>query len=233
MQTYSNKTMKTSKKPLIANITQVSVKFDRLIALDHISFDVYQNDFIYIVGPNGAGKSTLIKVLTKLIKPSTGTFELYTENIGFLPQNLQVKPNFPITVSEVIYTGFKKQHLFITKEQKKLMKQWLDKMNIVHLENQMMSTLSGGEAQRVFLIRALINNPDLIILDEPTSALDPSFRTVFDDLLNELHKQGKTILLITHDLNHVLHDDRLVLHIDQKLVSFTHVKDYVGGHHHV
>ena len=101
------------------------MKFDDLIALNHINLNIYEGDFTYIIGPNGAGKSTLIKLITNVIKPSSGEAVVSTKSIGYLPQLLNQKPNFPITVNEVIYTGFKKQSLIMSKSDLSLINEWL------------------------------------------------------------------------------------------------------------
>lgn len=230
--TYSSKTLKISKKPL-ANLHNITIKYGDIIALKNITFDIYAKDYFYIIGPNGAGKSTLIKLLTGLLKPSEGSFTIHTNSIGYLPQTLNSKPNFPITVNEVIYTGFKKQRLMMKKEDINLIDSWLKKMQIGSTGNKLMSTLSGGQQQRVFLIRALISNPELLILDEPTSALDPSFKSLFYNILQELNEKGTTIIFITHDINESLNNGK-ILYFDQSLEfigSFQEYKAWGGKYH--
>lgn len=232
--TYSNKTTKISKKPLIS-LKNITVKYDDLTALNDISFDIDNNDYLYIIGPNGAGKSTLIKLLTGLLKPTHGFIEVNSHLLGYLPQNLNQKQNFPITVNEVIYTGFKKQSLIISKSDLKIINKWLEKMGIPNIGQKLMSTLSGGQQQRVFLIRALVSNPEVLVLDEPTSALDPSFRPMFYQIIDELNQSGTTIIFITHDINESL-NNRKVLYLDQKIGfygCYEDFKSWKGDHHHV
>ncbi len=232
MSTYSNKTSKISKPPLI-KLHDVTVKYEQITALDSVNLEINQGDYLYIIGPNGAGKSTLIKLLTGLLKPFSGTIDIATDSIGYLPQALNQKPNFPITVNEVIYTGFKKQHLSIKTSDKDLIQSWLEKMEISNIGNQMMSTLSGGQQQRVFLIRALISNPELLILDEPTSALDPSFRDHFYRLISTLNEHGTTIVFITHDIHESFKHARIA-YLDQHLAfvgTYDAYKAWKGDHH--
>lgn len=230
--TYLNKTLKISKQLLI-NLKNIVVKYENLVALKDINLTINKQDYIYIIGPNGAGKSTLIKLLTGLLKPTSGTIEIKANHIGYLPQVLNQKPNFPITVNEVIYTGFKKQRLIMTKEDKALIQFWLDRMDVSSIGNQLMSTLSGGQQQRVFLIRALISNPEVLILDEPTSALDPSFRAHFYQLLEELHTKGTTIIFITHEIGGSLAKGKII-YLDQTIEFIGNYDNYQawGGHHH-
>lgn len=201
------------------------VKYEDLTALKDINLEIYKNDYIYLIGPNGAGKSTLIKVLTGLLKTSEGNVFVGATSIGYMPQILNQKANFPITVNEVIYTGFKKQRLVMSKEDKALIQFWLNKMNIGDIGNKLMSTLSGGQQQRVFLIRTLISNPELLIFDEPTSALDPSFRHHFYDLIGELHAKGVTIIIITHDVNDSLQKGKII-YLDQTIEYYGSYEDY-------
>lgn len=229
--TYLNKTLKTSNKQPILEVKDLFVSFQSLVALNNISFTLYENDFIYLVGPNGGGKSTLVKTILNLVKPNSGNIILNTNNIGYLPQNLNTKKNFPITVLEVIYSGFKHQNLFIKKTQQDIVDYWLNKMDLTTKKHEMMSNLSGGQQQRVFLIRALINNPKLLILDEPTSALDPEFRNHFYKLITEIHKNNTTIIFITHDVHDSIDTDCLVMHIDEKIEFFGNILDYKNHHH--
>ena len=225
MQTYSAKTTKTLNEPLI-EFNNATVTFGSLVALKDISFTIDKNDFIYIIGPNGAGKSTLVKLLAGLVKPTSGSVVRRDSRCGYLPQMLSQKLNFPITVNEVIYSGFPKQKLIIPKEVKKKINLWLKQMKIENLGKKMMSNLSGGQQQRVLLIRALITNPDLLILDEPTSALDPEFRDFFYDFISNIHNQGTTILFVTHDLHTPLADNVKILDIDQEIKFYGCLKDF-------
>ncbi len=225
MQTYSGKTTKTLNEPLI-EFNNATVTFGSLVALKDISFTIDKNDFIYIIGPNGAGKSTLVKLLAGLVKPTSGSVVRRDSRCGYLPQMLSQKLNFPITVNEVIYSGFPKQKLIIPKEVKKKINLWLKQMKIENLGKKMMSNLSGGQQQRVLLIRALITNPDLLILDEPTSALDPEFRDFFYDFISNIHNQGTTILFVTHDLHKPLADNVKILDIDQEIKFYGCLKDF-------
>lgn len=226
MQTYSNETSKTLKKRLI-EFTNASVSFGSLEALKDITFNIDYGDFIYIIGPNGSGKTTLVKLLAGLVKPSKGEVKRHDKSCGYLPQIFNIKRNFPITVKEVIYSGFKKQSLVIKKKEKEKISYWLEKMEIADLENKLMFNLSGGQQQRVLLIRALINNPELLVLDEPTSALDPHFRDHFHKLIKEIHNYGTTILFVTHDLHKPLFDKVKVLEVDQTIKFYGTYKSYL------
>jgi zinc transport system ATP-binding protein len=215
----------------------VNVSYGKFNVLSNVSFEVRKGDFLHIVGPNGSGKTTLVKMLVGLLEPTSGLIEMRNVQTGYLPQKLNTKHNFPMTVREVIYSGFIHQKLKPSKEDCELIKKWLDIMEIPQLFKESMSFLSGGQQQRVFLIRALISEPELLILDEPTSALDPSFREKFYHLLDDLHTRNKTTIIhVTHDLTDAVKDDCKIMYIDQRIKFFGQYKDFEEfehrGHHH-
>lgn len=220
MRTSSNAISQTSKKPSAIKFDGVSAGYGNFTVLENISLEIEQGAFVYLVGPNGAGKSTLIRLLVNLLEPFSGTIEINTKKIGFLPQSTSQKRDFPITVKEAIYTGFVGQKLIIGKDQDRIIESWLEKMEIPQLKNNMMSELSGGQQQRVFLIRALISNPSLLILDEPTSALDTDFKAKFYEIINELNDRGATVIFVTHDLHETLKRQGLIMRINRVLQFF-------------
>ena len=219
------------------NFNNVSVKFGSFYALKNASFSVHKGHFMHILGPNGSGKTTLVKLLVNLMEPSEGHIQRNVTSIGYLPQKLIVNRKLPLTVLEVIYSGFKKPKLKPTKQEINLIKYWLAEMDIAHLLNHSMAYLSGGQQQRVYLIRAIIQEPDLLVLDEPTSALDPSFRQKFFNLLLKLHQEkNMTIVNVTHDINDAIKKLDCVLYIDQDIRFWGSYQDYLQfekGHHHV
>jgi len=215
----------------------VSVNFGDFQALRNVSFHIKEGDFMHIVGPNGSGKTTLIRLLVGLLKPSEGTIVRSDATMGYLPQKANINQKLPITVSEVIYSGFARPKLKPSKQDVALIKAWLDKMEIGHLYNKSMSYLSGGQQQRVYIVRALISEPRVIVLDEPTSALDPSFREKFYLLLKEIHaKRGATIVNVTHDLTDAVSVGDCTMYVDQEVRFCGSYRDFQTfeheGHHH-
>lgn len=221
------------------NYNEVSVSFGKFNVLNHINFHMEKGDFLHIIGPNGSGKTTLVKLLIGLLKPTSGEISIEEGlQMGYLPQKMNTKANLPMTVMEVIYSGFRKQSIIPAKADIDLIKFWLNKMEIPQLLNSSMMFLSGGQQQRVFLIRALISDPDLLILDEPTSALDPSFREKFYQMLYDMQQQkNMTIIHITHDLTDAVKDNCLTMYVDQTVKFFGTYRDFHEfehkGHHHV
>ncbi len=176
--------------------------------LKDINLEVYPNDFIGIIGPNGGGKSTLLKVILGLIKPFSGTIRYNnqqnyeTANLGYLPQINNIDKAFPIKVIDVVLSGLiGKKGLFKRYTQTEKNKA-IELLQFVHLEKHAQSAigqLSGGQMQRVFLCRAIINNPEVLILDEPNNFVDKHFEAELYDLLQELNKK-MALLLVSHDI---------------------------------
>lgn len=234
--TYSNKTLSTSKKPWAIKLTDISIRFEDYTALKDISLSFARGSFTYIVGPNGSGKTTLLNLLLGLLKPDAGSIEIESKGIGYLPQKLHQRRDVPLSVEELVYSGFDKQNLRISAADRELIDKWLDKMEMSGMRLRLLKSLSGGQAQRVFLCRALINDPDIIILDEPTSALDPEFRKAFNDLIDSLHESGKTVIYVTHDLHDIQRADKRVVYVDQSIRFVGHLEEYAlyeKGEHHV
>ncbi len=209
------------------NANNVNVSFEKIAVLKDISFKIEPGEFVHILGPNGSGKTTLIKTILNIVKLDSGSIDVSTDEIGYLPQLINSKKQFPTTVKEVIYSGFNEQYLFPKNEQLQLIKDWLSKMEISDLYNKQIGDISGGQRQRVMLIRAIISKPKLLILDEPTSALDPEFRKVFYNLINQLNQAGMTIINITHDIDlNSISCQHKVIFLDQKIKYLGSYCDY-------
>lgn len=187
---------------MIVKANNVTIEYGNFKALENINLEINEGDFVYFLGPNGGGKTTLVKAIANILKPSSGELEVNTNDIGYLPQNLKINKNFPASVFEIIYSGFYKQRLFPTKEQKQVIDNLLINMEILDLKNKLIGELSGGQLQRVLLCRSLVNNPKLLILDEPTSAIDVNFKNILFEYIEKLNKEKNiTIIIITHDLS--------------------------------
>ena len=192
-------------KNKLVEIKNLSVSFDQNVVLEQANLDIYQLDFLGIIGPNGGGKTTLIRTLLGLIKPDTGTikFHLPVNKIGYLPQINQVDKRFPITVLDVVRSGKSGSKSFNLFKKDKAANQFaeklLDEMGIFALRNKAIGELSGGQMQRVFLCRSLMNQPELLILDEPDTFVDNHFESELYEKLKELNNR-MAILLVSHDV---------------------------------
>lgn len=179
-----------------------------------ISFDVNKGDFVSIIGSNGAGKSTILKLILGEISQFRGSIKLYEEDInkfkdwkriGYLEQNAYSKiMNFPATVYEIVMSNnFADIGLFKFPNKTHRIKviNALELLGMEKYKNRMISKLSGGQIQRVFLARTLISEPDLLVLDEPTNGVDRETIDLIYKILQDLNKEKKvTIIMVTHDV---------------------------------
>jgi zinc transport system ATP-binding protein len=196
-------------------------QFGKQTVIKDVSFSISKGEYIFLVGPNGGGKSTLIKMMMQIIPPSSGSIDTHVHQIGYLPQ-VTAKQNrhFPATVEEVVRMGLPKTSMLLKASavEQAQIDDVMERLGISHLKQKRIGILSGGQLQRALLARALIANPEVIILDEPTSALDPAMRDAFYPMMNELHAQGITIIIVSHDLATDTHEASRVLYMDQTLV---------------
>jgi zinc transport system ATP-binding protein len=200
-------------KPVV-ELRDIGVKYPNgVIALEGITLDVNDLDLIALIGPNGAGKSTLLKVILGLIKPTSGTIKLFGSEdlmqnlkyVGYVPQSAQARdPNLPFTVFETVILGKTPQlglfHRVDAGDRQKV-EETLKVFGIFDLKDRRIGQLSGGQAQRVFLAKAMVAEPKLLLLDEPTSGVDTSSKSEFYSMLERLNKEkGITVILSSHDV---------------------------------
>lgn len=194
----------------LLEIRNLSVGYeDKPNVIKNVNLDVFQNDFLGIIGPNGGGKTTLLKTLLGLVKPSTGTISFFKNNIktnnlniGYLPQINQIDKKFPISVHDVILSGLTISRRILspyTSTQKEKVSIIAEQMGVDKFLHKPIGALSGGQLQRTLLGRAIIDNPDLLVLDEPNSYVDKRFETNFYKILEEINK-NTAIVLVSHDV---------------------------------
>lgn len=186
------------------NVNNLTFGYDYRTVLKEVNFTLKSGDFLAVVGNNGSGKSTLIKCMLGINKIPSGKIFLDDidiaeyknfRNIGYVPQKFDdFNYEFPITVNEIIYASK------YSKLNEDGVLEILDKIGILHLQNENINNLSGGQLQRVFIARALMNDPKLLILDEPTVGVDKVNVEMFYKTINALNKEGITIILISHNL---------------------------------
>ena len=178
--------------------------YDANVVIHDIDVTVHKGDFVGIVGPSGSGKSTLLKSMVGAVTPVHGTVTVPDGvRIAYVPQVESVDWNFPVTVLEVIVMTRSKNRRWprISPDERRDATDVLSRLGLAGLENRHIRELSGGQQQRVFIARALFHDPDVLVLDEPTSGVDVRTRHEVLHLLSELHSQGLTVVLSTHDLN--------------------------------
>jgi iron complex transport system ATP-binding protein len=200
--------------------------FGRQPVLQNISFSVGTRDFFIIIGPNGSGKTTLLKSMAGILRPQQGTLQIagrrlssynrkaFAQSIAFVPQRLPV--DFPFTVREVVLMGRAPyQHtLGIEKsEDFEIAEQAMRFTETAHLASRHLDQLSGGEQQRVFIARAICQQPQILLLDEPTASLDPAHQIRIMDLMERLKTdKDVTVVMVSHDINlAAMYADHLLL----------------------
>ena len=205
---------------------------ERVRALDHATLHIYPKEFVSIIGPSGSGKSTLMNIIGCLDVADAGSYfldglpiEAYSENelaqirnhkIGFVFQNFNLIPK--LTAAEnvelpLIYQKVKRSERIVR------VKKALEKVGLANRAQHLPTELSGGQQQRVAIARALVTNPSLILADEPTGNLDSKTSIEIMDIFHDLHSQGNTIVLITHDNNVAKQAQRAIHILDGKITE--------------
>ncbi|MFC0214915.1 metal ABC transporter ATP-binding protein [Paenibacillus chartarius] len=198
----------------IVEIDRLSFLYEQKLVIDNLSFQVLERDFVGLIGANGAGKSTLLRLLVGLLKPTEGEIRLFGqsltafkqwERIGYVPQKNSFNPLFPATVREVVESGLygrSKLYKRLTRGDQRKIDDAMDVMRIADLASRRIGQLSGGQQQRAFLARALVNNPELLILDEPTVGIDAETQRGFFQLIRHMHEHHHiTFLMVSHDMD--------------------------------
>lgn len=212
-----------------------SLGYENRPIVKNLSFTVNAGDYLCILGENGSGKSTLMKTILNLTPPLAGSIrmeDLKSTEIGYLPQQTQVQRDFPASVQEIVLSGFQGRcglRPFYTKAEKALASQNLERMGMAQFARKCYRDLSGGQQQRVLLARALCATRKCLLLDEPVSGLDPKATAQMYEIIAELHREGITIIMISHDLNAALDDATHVLHIGEKLFFGTREEYLCSG----
>lgn len=179
--------------------------------LDSVQLEIPTGDFVCIIGPNGGGKTTLLKVLLGLLKPVSGRVRIFGKmpeaarrQMGYLPQHGQFDMDFPLNVLDAVLMGKVGTHRFgpYSSTDKAAAYQTLEEVGMAAVAHSAFAALSGGQRQRVLLARALVGNPNILILDEPTSFLDQKYQIKLLELLHRLN-QRMTILMVSHDIGFV------------------------------
>jgi zinc transport system ATP-binding protein len=196
----------------VVKLEGVWVQYNGVPILEGINLAIEQDDFLGIIGPNGGGKTTLLKVILGLISPSHGKVsvlgkppEKSRSKIGYVPQHNLFDRDFPINVWDVVLMGrYGKSGLFrrYSSEDRRATQDALQTVGMLDYKDRQMGKLSGGELQRIFIARALVAEPKLLLLDEPTASVDPAMQTEFYELLEKLKKQ-MAIVLVSHDISAV------------------------------
>jgi len=217
-------------------INHLSIKFNEQLILNDINFSIEEKDFMAIIGPNGGGKTTLLKVILGILTPDEGKVKVFGKDpkkskdlMGYLPQRLDFDHDFPINVFETVLMG--RYHGLLKKysnQDHKAVTQALKDVEMDELKDRQISKLSGGQMQRVFIARAIVRDPKLLIMDEPMASIDPEMQHSFYELMSRL-KNKMAIVLVSHDVGAVsTHVDKIAC-LNQKLYYHGPVEDSADG----
>lgn len=207
----------------IVDFQNVSFSYHHMPVLSQVNFQIPPGEFVGIIGPNGGGKTTLLKLITGFLKPKLGTVRVFDDIAGsrpagtyplaYVPQSMRFDRDFPISVEEVVLSGLLSRlpwyGRFHTNE-REAARQALENVGLANLSDCTFGTLSGGQAQRVLIARALVSQPQLLLLDEPTASVDSQAEAEIYTILEKLKGQ-MTILMVTHDLHAAIdHVERVI-----------------------
>ncbi len=200
---------KQQGREAVITVRNLWAGYDHENVLEAVDLTVYERDFIGLVGPNGGGKTTLIKVLLGLLEPTRGTVRIKGQPvekgrryIGYVPQIVEFDRDFPVSVWDVARMGrLGKRRLFrrYTAEDDAIVEEILRRVEMFDLRDRAIGELSGGQRQRVYIARALVAEPEILLLDEPTASVDPQISTSIYELLRDLN-QHVALLMISHDM---------------------------------
>lgn len=195
--------MENNSNKLIS-VNNLEIKYGKDTILKNVNLNIYKGKNIAVLGRNGGGKSTLIKTILGFIKKSSGEIKFYIDKnkVGYLPQIREFDSSFPINIFDLVISGLvNKKNIFrkYNKEEKERTIYLLKEFDILHLQNKLISEVSGGQLQRALLARAIISSPEIIFLDEPESFLDKQFSFGLFEKIKQLC--DSTLVVISHELD--------------------------------
>ena len=221
----------------ILKCSDITVMYEKQIAVNKVSFEIDKGDYICIVGENGTGKSTLMKAVLGLLPVKSGKIEfvngLSRKKISYLPQQTMIQKDFPASVFEVVMSGrisSKGVFAFYGRKDKDAAEDYLKKLDIINLKNKSYKELSGGQQQRVLLARALCAEAKVLFLDEPVSGLDAAACHEMYEIIKKLNEEDDlSIVMISHDIKSAVRYANKILHMNTDLLFFGSVKNYIDS----
>ena len=187
-------------------IKNLTVAYGENIALENFNLDIEVGSLMALVGPNGAGKSTLIKTILKFLKQITGEIKINGKSLAYVPQRNSVDWDFPTTLFDVVEMGcYGRVRLFkrVNKEEKVKVLKAIEQVGMLEFKDRQISELSGGQQQRTFIARALVQEADIYLMDEPFQGVDSTTEKSIVNILKKLKSEGKTLIIVHHDLQTV------------------------------
>jgi len=209
------------------SLRNVVKRFEDVVAVDHISFDVEEGELFGLLGPNGAGKTTTIRMICGLLKPTSGIVRVFgflqprdrmkvSRRIGYMPQHFSLYEDLTVYENMLFYASLYGVPYSMRRRRIELL---LDRFLLSEFKDKLAGQLSGGTKRRLALATALVHNPSLLILDEPTSGIDPHLRYLFWKFFEELRDEGTTLLVTTHYMDEAEFCERLALMRNGRLVA--------------
>ena len=209
-------------------IRNLTVAYGENIALENLNLDVEAGSLMALVGPNGAGKSTLIKTILKFLKQITGEIKINAKTLAYVPQRNSVDWDFPTTLFDVVEMGcygrvgfFKR----VSKEEKQKVLKAIEQVGMLDFKDRQISELSGGQQQRTFIARALVQEADIYLMDEPFQGVDSTTEKSIVDILKKLKSEGKTLIVVHHDLQTVPTYFETVTFINKSVIASGKIKE--------
>ena len=209
-------------------IRNLTVAYGENIALENLNLDVETGSLMALVGPNGAGKSTLIKTILKFLKQITGEIKINGKTLAYVPQRNSVDWDFPTTLFDVVEMGcYGRVGLFkrVNKEEKQKVLKAIEQVGMLDFKDRQISELSGGQQQRAFIARALVQEADIYLMDEPFQGVDSTTEKSIVDILKKLKSEGKTLIVVHHDLQTVPTYFETVTFINKSVIASGKVKE--------
>lgn len=220
----------TTEQEFAVEVNGLSVRYGQREALKDIRFRVEEGRFVAILGPNGSGKTSLIKVLLGIIPAASGRARVFGRLpketapglVGYVPQVKTLERRFPAIALELVVSGARgRWPARRTRGEKELGTSALERVGAAHLADRQLSTLSGGELQRIFLARSLVREPRIVMLDEPAAGIDAAGAGDLYELLEEYQStHGATIFMVTHDWNVAYHHASHALILNRRQITF-------------
>jgi zinc transport system ATP-binding protein len=216
--------------PLL-EVDRVSVRYGDTLVLESVSLAVEQGEFLGIIGPNGSGKTTLLRVMLGLLRPTSGSVRLFGEalgsfrewrRLGYMPQRTTFDGTLPVTAAEVVATGLVSGLGFrrTGPDERRKVTESLALVGMEKHARTRMGVLSTGQQQRVLIARALVSDPELLLLDEPTASIDVEAQSSFYTLLRSFNRErGVTLVIVSHDIGVVAQEVSRVACLNRHLLS--------------
>jgi zinc transport system ATP-binding protein len=222
----------------LLEVERVAVQYGDTLVLDGVSLDVFRGEFLGIIGPNGSGKTTLLRAMLGLLRPTSGEIRLFGQplpifrewhRLGYMPQKATFDAALPVTAAEVVASGLIPIRGFRRRIGPDEHRKVNESLALVGMEKQAgarIGALSMGQQQRVLIARALVSNPELLLLDEPTASIDADAQSSFYTLLRSFNRErGVTLVLVSHDIGVVAHEVNRVACLNRQLLFCGHPSD--------